>query len=95
MDRKIKVILPLATALAAFAASGDPAAASVTTDHLPTTPETQGAAAKIAVTPNASYAVGDDLLGLLVSKNVDGTVVAEHASHMSHASHASHASSRY
>jgi hypothetical protein len=41
---------------------------------------------------------GEDLLGLIVAKSEDGTVVADHYSHVSHASHASHAShysSRY
>lgn len=94
MDSKSKVILPLATALAALATSGDLAAANVRTDHALAMPEGQ-VANKPAVTPNTTYATGSELLGVMMTKNAAGTLVAEHASHMSHASHASHASSRY
>ena len=42
---------------------------------------------------NQSVNVGGNLLGFLVTTDLNGTVVAQHVSHSSHASHASHASS--
>ena len=48
----------------------------------------------IKLEPNAHYQVGEDLLGFVVTKQPDGTIVAQHASHASHASPASPASSR-
>ena len=48
----------------------------------------------IKLEPNAHFQVGEDLLGFVMTKQADGTIVAGHSSHSSHASHASHASSR-
>ena len=48
--------------------------------------------AKLAA--NAHFQVGEDLLGFVMTKQADGTIVAQHSSHASHGSHASHASSR-
>lgn len=42
--------------------------------------------------PNVFMSVGKDLLGLIVTKRADGTVVADHSSHESHSSHSSHRS---
>jgi len=39
---------------------------------------------------NFVYPMAEDLLGLVVTRQADGTVVAQHASHVSHSSHASH-----
>jgi hypothetical protein len=46
------------------------------------------------VQPNVFLPVGDNLLGMTVTKKADGTVVADHYSHASHSSHSSHYSSR-
>jgi hypothetical protein len=43
---------------------------------------------------NAHFQVGEDLLGFVMTKQADGTIVAQHGSHASHGSHSSHASSR-
>ncbi|MGJ5182138.1 His-Xaa-Ser repeat protein HxsA2 [Bradyrhizobium oligotrophicum] len=43
---------------------------------------------------NAFYQAGEDLLGFVMTKQADGTIVAGHSSHASHASHASHVSGR-
>jgi hypothetical protein len=43
--------------------------------------------------PNVLIPVGDDLLGVTITKKADGTVVADHYSHSSHSSHSSHFSS--
>ncbi len=43
---------------------------------------------------NAHFQAGEDLLGFVMTKHADGTIVAQHGSHASHASHTSHASSR-
>jgi len=91
MERKDKVILPLATALAALTTSAVPAAASIPADNAAPAATGQEASA-VAITPNTAYTAGENLFGLLVTKKADGTVVAQHASHMSHSSHASHAS---
>jgi hypothetical protein len=42
--------------------------------------------------PNVFMSIGNNLLGLIVTKATDGTVSAQHYSHSSHASHESHAS---
>jgi len=44
---------------------------------------------------NAHFQAGEDLLGFVMTRQADGTIVAQHSSHASHAYHASHASSRY
>lgn len=93
MDSKTKLILPLATALAALTTSAELAAASVPHDPSSATSQPKEGN-RAAVTPNATFIAGADLLGMKMTRN-SGGLVAEHASHMSHASHASHASSRY
>ncbi len=40
----------------------------------------------------ATYSKGNELHGLVLRKNTEGIVLAEHYSHRSHASHASHSS---
>jgi hypothetical protein len=89
-------ILPLASALASL--TGQANAATTPADPQTPTTSTQDAAAQIKVEPNTFFTAGNDLLGLLVTQQADGTIIAQHASHASHsshASHASHASSRY
>jgi hypothetical protein len=82
-------LISLASALAALA----PAAhawvptGTTTSDH-PANPDRDLSVRQ----PNTFYNLGDDLMGLVTSTAVDGTLVAEHYSHSSHASHASHAS---
>ena len=92
MKQKSTVILPLATALASLSGAAHAAVPSsqaidTTTVDIQAEPNT--------IKPNTIYKTGEDLLGLLVTKTPDNTVVAQHASHYSHSSHASHASSRY
>jgi hypothetical protein len=97
MKHKPFGVLSIATALASLgtaAQAGTPPA---------TSPEGASAATNenvgaIKIEPNTIFTAGQDLLGLLVTHNADGTVYAQHVSHYSHsshASHASHASSRY
>lgn len=92
MKRKSVVILPVATALASL----NSGAGSTATSN--GAPEQDASAAKSqpqtikAVPPNTIYNAGEDLFGLLATRNADGTVVAQHSSHASHASHASHSS---
>lgn len=92
MGRKSKVVLPLATALASLA--GTPAVTDQAVAKAPETtgPATQDANAVRTGSPNLVFKAGDELLGLVVSEQADGTVLAQHYSHSSHASHASHAS---
>ena len=92
MSRKAIVILPLATALATLAgAPGENAASNAATSTQSATPEIK---ASSAVIPNSFAVAGRDLLGFLVTRQADGTIIAQHASHASHASHHSHYSSR-
>jgi hypothetical protein len=98
MKDKKTVVVPLATALAALATAAN-ATAPVTQsqDHGPAVTDSQQANSS-KVQPNTIFTAGEDLLGLLVTQNADGTIVAQHASHYSHSSHASHtshASSRF
>jgi hypothetical protein len=90
MAKKPKVILTIAAALASFTAPSHQAEASAPPPQSAvSTPETS---ATSVARPDIVYTDGEDLLGLIVTKKADGTVVAQHASHVSHASHASHAS---
>jgi hypothetical protein len=87
---KKHTILTVAAALAAFPYA--PAVASMTpAEPAVGDPSTEPST---AAKPNVVYQAGEDLLGLVVTKRDDGTVVAQHASHASHASHHSHYSSR-
>jgi hypothetical protein len=89
--KKPIVILPLAVALAALA--GLPAAnASVDQSPPPNALAADISDHAIKAEPNALFKVGNDLLGLIVTRSADGTIVAQHSSHYSHSSHSSHSS---
>jgi hypothetical protein len=92
MKRKQAVILPLASALGALAGSAIvPAEAnSVASSDPAATAET--AATKDGQRANTFVSTGESLLGFIVTKHADGTIVADHESHASHDSHSSHAS---
>ena len=94
MTSKPRVILPIAAAIAALSTSpSEPANATISPDESATLPGPKALAAEVGGDKaNLVYPRGEDLLGLVVTKQVDGTVVAQHASHVSHSSHASHAS---
>jgi hypothetical protein len=97
MKHKTVGLMSIATALASLAAAAQAGTPPVTSpeENTATTNEQAGA---IKIIPNTIFTAGQDLLGLLITQNADGTIVAQHASHYSHsshASHASHASSRY
>ena len=90
MKKQPLVILPLATALASL--TGEAVAATTpNTDAQPAAP-VGDIAANEKIEPNVIFKAGDDLLGLLVTTQADGTVVAQHSSHYSHSSHSSHRS---
>ena len=95
MKEKKAVVLPLATALASLATATNAAAApsNSSPDHGTAATDSQQANAS-NIQPNTIFQVGEDLLGLLMTKSADGTIVAQHASHASHASHHSHYSGR-
>ena len=94
MSAKSRKILPITTALAGL--SGLSAPADNANAAAPASPETAVIADQSeqrppqAARPNVLLTVGQELLGLVVSKRQDGTIVAQHSSHASHASHASH-----
>jgi len=97
MKRKTVGLMSIATALASLGTVAQAGTPPVTSPegNTATTNEQAGA---IKIIPNTIFTAGQDLLGLLITQNADGTIVAQHASHYSHsshASHASHASSRY
>ena len=96
MSNKSPKIMSLAAALAALTGTAsivtDPAEAKPTDPRESTAPD---AAKPSDLIPNQIPSVGKDLLGFIVSKAPDGTVLAEHTSHYSHSSHSSHHSSRY
>ncbi len=96
MKNKSFVVLPLTTALAALCGAAD---ASLPASNSAEPASGAADAQRVNKTlPNMIFTAGEDLLGLLVTTNADGTIVAQHSSHYSHsshASHASHASSRY
>jgi hypothetical protein len=95
MAEKSKILLSLGAALASltgFSVQGAEAKQATLNDDV-TSPAKQALdSAKLAA--NAHFQVGEDLLGFVMTKQADGTIVAQHSSHASHGSHASHASSR-
>jgi hypothetical protein len=94
MTRKPTVIVPLATALAALAAnSGDAQAA--TPQQPNASPEAEAPTRATNQKANLLFTAGEELMGLIVSKAADGTLMAAHGSHSSHASHSSHTSSHH
>jgi hypothetical protein len=93
MSKKTAVV-PLATALAALTTGAHATAPSATPSDTGSNPVDSQQATPTNVQPNTVFTAGEDLLGLLVTQNADGSVVAQHGSHVSHASHASHSSSR-
>lgn len=89
---KIKLV-PLAAALAALSGAGaatSPLQAAASAESPP-----RDNAGQAGREPNRFLAIGDDLLGFVVTEKADGTVEARHYSHRSHSSHRSHYSSRY
>jgi hypothetical protein len=91
MSQKQRVILPIASAIASLAsvpAIVDEAAAKIS-DRSDAS-SSQNAAIARTGQPNVVFKAGEDLLGLIVKEQADGTVVVDHYSHSSHASHASH-----
>jgi hypothetical protein len=94
-----KVILPIAAALAALSTVAAPDLTSAATPHdTDATAMAPSTRSDQAGRPNMLVTAGEDLLGLIVTKSKNGTVLADHYSHVSHASHASHHShysSRY
>jgi hypothetical protein len=88
--------MSLAAALAALGGSAaivsGPAEAKPTDQRESTAPD---AAKPSDLIPNQILSVGENLLGFIVTKTPDGTVLADHTSHYSHSSHSSHHSSRY
>jgi hypothetical protein len=92
MKSKKTAVVPLATALASLATGANATAPAVQLPDQGSRPTDSQKASATNIQANTIFKAGEDLLGLLVTRNADGTVVAQHASHMSHASHASHAS---
>jgi hypothetical protein len=92
MTEKSRAILSLGAALASLTGMSVQGA-----EAKPVKGEDVGASAAkdtvIKLEPNAHYQIGEDLLGFVMTRQPDGTIVAQHASHASHSSHASHASS--
>lgn len=93
MRRKSIRLLTLTAALAGL--SG--AAAAATSPAIAGTPDANetnaNQSSRIAKgEPNVFMSIGNNLLGLVVTKAADGTVVADHYSHSSHSSHSSHRS---
>jgi hypothetical protein len=96
MPKRTSKIMSLAAAIAALA--GTTATVSEAQATSPRESAAPDAAQSSDLIPNLTLSVGQDLLGFIVTKSGDETVLAQHVSHMSHSSHASHAShhsSRY
>lgn len=88
MAEKSKIVLSLGAALASLTGMSvqGAEAKSVTADDV-SAAATENTATKLEA--NAHYQAGEDLLGFVMTKQADGTIVAQHSSHASHASHAS------
>ena len=91
MRRKFE-ILTIATALAGLGVGVPAEAAKHPTPSSSTEPSDGVSGATSGTDANRFVALGEDLLGFLVTQREDGTVVAQHRSHYSHSSHSSHRS---
>ena len=80
MSKKTAVV-PLATALASLTTAANATAPSATQSDTGSNPADSQQATPTNIQPNTIFTAGEDLLGLLVTQNADGTVVAQHASH--------------
>ena len=93
MSKKPLKLVSLASALAALSGSAGlmstPAHAKINT---PDAADALKSDRANGLQPNVFMSVGQDLLGMVVTKTSDGTVLAEHYSHASHSSHSSHSS---
>jgi hypothetical protein len=92
MKRKPVVILPLASALGALAGNAMVPAEAKSPPTTDPSFASEAAAVKSDQKANTFVSTGESLLGFVVTKQADGTIVADHESHASHASHESHAS---
>jgi hypothetical protein len=95
MAEKSKSLLSIGAALASLSGlsmQGAEAKIVVVSDDAGMPTKQALDSAKLAA--NAHFQVGEDLLGFVMTKQADGTIIAQHSSHASHGSHASHASSR-
>jgi hypothetical protein len=95
MSKKPLKLVSLASALAAL--SGVAGLMSTPADAKVNTPGAADALKSDRANgpqPNVFMSVGQDLLGMIVTKTPDGAVLADHYSHSSHSSHSSHYSSR-
>ena len=90
MAKKLPKILSLTVALSTLSgvAAIEPAVANTASNEADVTPQGRVNSGQA----NAFLAGGKDLLGLIVTTNENGAVVAQHDSHYSHSSHASHRS---
>jgi hypothetical protein len=89
--RKSIAILPLATSLAALS-TGASAVAPTDAPNDPVNTQSSQGPKQDAHRPNVIFNAGGALLGLIVSQDKNGSVVAQHVSHESHSYHGSHAS---
>lgn len=92
MKRKQVVILPLASALGALAGSVIVPAEAKSVASADPVATSEAAATKSGQRANTFVSTGESLLGFIVTKQADGTIIADHDLHASHDSHASHAS---
>ena len=92
MKRKPVVILPLASALGALAGSAMTPAEAKSPPPADAALTSEAATVKSDQKANTFVSTGEIRLGFIVTKQADGTIVADHESHASHASHDSHAS---
>jgi hypothetical protein len=94
MKKQPIVILPVAAALAGLGGVADSfAATGESVQKVMPQENTTGTAIKAQ--PDFVFEIGEDLFGMTVTQQADGTVLAGHSSHYSHSSHRSHYSSRY
>jgi hypothetical protein len=93
-SRKILLITTALTALSGLSVPADNANAAVPASAEAAITAEQSQRPASSARPNVLLTSGQDLLGLIVTKQPDGTIVAQHSSHASHASHHSHYSSR-
>jgi hypothetical protein len=92
MAEKSKILLSLSAALASLtgmSVQGAEARTAIVDDVNSSSKQDLNAVRPAA---NAHFQVGEDLLGFVMTKLPDGTIVAGHSSHASHASHSSHSS---
>ena len=90
-----KFLVPVAASIAALAAGNAQASPQPNSTHETASSKASPKSVDLAAQQDAQrikFTMGDEMHSLILARNNQGIILADHESHSSHASHASHAS---